>query len=136
MEERIAAARRSVAVELHHQLGARTKAQVAENKQLAEELRFQCSEVDKLRAVHAATVQDNKRLLHELRGLSAAGAELVHSSTSLQGVIRDLHSQLHSATATADDPLLMSPVRGDAASDSSIAAAQQQQQQCDSEAQQ
>jgi hypothetical protein len=136
MEERIAAARRSVAVELHHQLGARAKAQVAENKQLAEELRFQCSEVDKLRAVHAATVQDNKRLLHELRGLSAAGAELVHTSTSLQGVIKDLHSQLHSATATADDPLLMSPVRGDAASDSSIAAAQQQQQQCDSEAQQ
>jgi hypothetical protein len=136
MEERIAAARRSVAVELHHQLGTRAKAQVAENRQLADELRFQCSEVDKLRAVHAATVQDNKRLLHELRGLSAAGTELVHTSTSLQGVIKDLHSQLQSATATAADPLLMSPVRGDAASDSSIAAAQQQQQQCDSEAQQ
>jgi hypothetical protein len=135
MEERIAAARRSVAVELHHQLGTRAKAQVAENRQLTQELRFQCSEVDKLRAVHAATVQDNKRLLQELRGLSAAGAELVHTSTSLQSAIKHLHAQLESA-ATATDPLLMSPVRGDAACDSIAAAQQQQQQQCDSEAQQ
>lgn len=94
IEEKISVARKAVALELQEQLGATTKSQMTENKKIAQELRFQCKEIDKFRAKRDSLVADTKRMASELHTLVNSGAQLARATHAMQVRIRSMAEEV------------------------------------------